>query len=889
MNSNQKLSCAIAAILGATAITSARSAESAAEAPVVEGLQEITVTAQRRTENIQDVPITIQALSGATLSQLGVSSFDDLIKHLPNVSLATNGPAQGNIYMRGLSLGSFGTQASGTLGGFPNVAVYLDEQSGQLPNRNLDVMAVDLERIEVLEGPQGTLFGGGAQAGVVRYITNKPKLNKFEGSAEASYGTTAHGEPNSSLNAVLNLPLVSGKLAARVVIYNDSRGGYIDNVPSTFTRRDTDYGIHYAGYANPATGQPAVPPNSPAINNFSITQRAINPVDYKGIRAALLWQINDDWNALLTQTYQNMRADGVFYQMPVSSENVTLNPLEVTLFNNSYDKDRFTNTSLTVTGQAGPLHLTYAGGYLTRHIDQVNDYTNYSRGVYADYYQCYGAFAGTPTCYSPSATWREVESNKHQSHELRLATPDDKRIRGIFGVFWEDFKIADNTLWNYKTIPTCVTGGTPLCFQNVQPVTGSAVGDPSPRNDNVAFFEDTARTYRQTAFYGSLDFDLIPKVLTLTAGTRHYNYRMGFGGTKVSSFGCFNYAAVAPSGPCTNFAYSYGWTPSDPGRTSSYSGFKSRFSLTWHITPDTMAYATWSQGYRPGGSNTSSGFLLKDPTDIGADGKPIPQYIKPLNVAPDTLTNKELGFKSEFWNHRIQVNGAIYQEDWKNVQTGLFNPQLLGNTAFAVNGADYRIRGLELQLSALVMTGLTVTGSASWNRSEQVNSPYLIDNNPASKNFGKAITQALDPKGTLVQVVDTFGATGVPTAYSPPLQFNLRGRYDWTINDYGAFVQVGAAHTAHFYNNSNTDPSLAGDLLVSQGQPVTSVNWRFEMPGYTTWDAAMGLAKDNWSVQLFGQNLANSNASLVTTTAQFIKAQVPLRPRVLGLKFGLKF
>jgi len=131
--------------------------------------------------------------------------------------------------MRGLSAGTLNPQSSGTIGQFPNVAIYLDDQSGQLPGRNLDIYAADLERIEVLEGPQGTLFGAGAQAGVIRYITNKPKLDVTEGSVDAGYGTTAHGANNSNLTAVINLPLITDTLAVRAVIYNDSRGGYIDN------------------------------------------------------------------------------------------------------------------------------------------------------------------------------------------------------------------------------------------------------------------------------------------------------------------------------------------------------------------------------------------------------------------------------------------------------------------------------------------------------------------------------------------------------------------------------------------------------------------------------------------------------------------------------------
>src|SRR5579871_2921116 len=120
------------------------------------GINEVVVTAQRRSENVQDVPIAIQALTGETLSQLNVQTFDDYVKYVPSVSFKSNGPGQSIIYMRGLSAGaSAGSQSTGTIGGFPNVAIYLDDQSGQLPGRNLDIYAADLERIEVLEGPQG--------------------------------------------------------------------------------------------------------------------------------------------------------------------------------------------------------------------------------------------------------------------------------------------------------------------------------------------------------------------------------------------------------------------------------------------------------------------------------------------------------------------------------------------------------------------------------------------------------------------------------------------------------------------------------------------------------------------------------------------------------------
>src|ERR1700676_2803855 len=196
MNSNTKLSYAIAAILsGSGAAYAQQTITESAETP--DQTQTIVVTAQRRSESIQDVPISIQAFTGQTLKELNVTTFDDYIKYLPNVSAASNGPGQNEIFMRGLSAGVQPSQGSGSTGLFPNVAIYLDDQSGQLPNRNLDIYAADLDRIEVLEGPQGTLFGAGAQAGTVRYITNKPKLNVTEGSVDAGYATTRIADPRT--------------------------------------------------------------------------------------------------------------------------------------------------------------------------------------------------------------------------------------------------------------------------------------------------------------------------------------------------------------------------------------------------------------------------------------------------------------------------------------------------------------------------------------------------------------------------------------------------------------------------------------------------------------------------------------------------------------------
>lgn len=874
MNHNRKLSSTIAAILSMHAEAS-YAAEPEKESFV---LEEIVVTAQHRVENSQTVPITIQAFSTESLSKLNITTIEDMMKHVPNVTWPANGPGMGNVYMRGLSTGAASTVQSGSIGVFPNVAIYLDEQSGQLPGRNLDVYTADLERVEVLEGPQGTLFGGGAQAGVIRYITNKPKLNTTEGYTEASYGVTAGGDPNTALTAVLNVPLVADKLAARVVLYQDRRGGYIDNVPGKFTRKDSDIGIHYAQYATGCSaGAPlngvcpgggtatsfGAPPNAPVTNNNSVVGDAINPVTYQGGRVSLLYNINDDWEALVTQTYQKLDADGVFYQMLVNSDGDPLPKQSVTIFAPTYNHDKFSNTALTVSGKIADLRAVYAVSYLDRKVEQQGDYTNYSRGVYADYYQCFGSGTGgnpnlTSTCLSPISPWREITKNTHLSHELRVSTPDEWRIRGIVGVFWEKMTIHDETDWFYKSIPSCTTLAQTGCLSNIAPSPGSGPNNPSVRSDNDAFFNDISRGYKQLAQFASIDFDIIPDVLTLTGGARHFKYTEFETGTVVGSFSCFEQGPA----PCLASASNITARNLD----ESFSGTKYLGSLKWRVTPSAMLYYTWSQGYRPGGFNRRSTCHVNGP-----DGRA--QYCVPLFYTSDELTNNELGWKTELFDQRLRLNGSVYQENWDNAQVQFFNPGVLGNLNFVTNGQNYRVRGAEISFEARLTQALTLQGSASRNSSKQTNSPFLVNNNPQSVNFGQPITTIENP----------FGPIGSPSANAPEVQYNLLARYDSSIGGYDWFVQGGLTHTDHSFSGAGSQPAPVA------GEPIDTALLRFKIPQYTVYDASLGVSRDQWSASLYGHNLANKNVSVYTNANQYVIAETIMRPRIVGVKLRYSF
>ena len=391
------------------------------------------------------------------------------------------------------------------------------------------------------------------------------------------------------------------------------------------------------------------------------------------------------------------------------------------------------------------------------------------------------------------------------------------------------------------------------------------MSNPATRNDNVAFFNDVHRGYTQAALFVSMDFDLIPQVLTLTAGTRYYHFNNSEKGAATGSFKCYE----AGPAPCLASANNI----DAANLHTTYKGFKSRANLTWHVTPDALLYFTWSQGFRPGGFNRFSACYVPDSTGT-------PQYCSPFSFKSDNLTNKEFGWKTQFLNHHLQWNGAVYQEDWDDVQVNLFDPGVLGNIGFGTNGPSYRVRGLETSLIARLTDGLTVQGAASWNSSKQTNSPYVIANNPAllanpatAGEFGKPILSVQNP----------YGPLGTPSANSPPLQFNVRVRYQWALDSYNAFVQLGATHTAHSYTQAGNNPTL------SAGANVSTTLIRFENPAYSLYDASAGIAKDAWSAEVYAQNLANSNASIFTSTTQFVPAETITRPRVLGLKIGYRF
>ena len=395
--------------------------------------EEVVVTARKKTESLQDVPLSVSALRESALDEKGISVFEDYLLQLPSVTAGGSGPGTSTIYIRGLASTTPNLTTAGVAGLAPNVSFYLDEQPLAQPGRNLDVYAADMARIEVLAGPQGTLFGASSQAGVVRMITNKPVIGETSGNVEVESRFMPDGDSGAKVELVGNIP-IGESTAARLVAYRDKKGGYIDQVAGTLD-------VSQSARFRPAgtIRQNGLPVNSSRggfqagadLSGATLNKAGAkikddaNELTYEGFRASVAHEINESWDALFTVAQQTIEADGVFFVDP------TLGDLEIQRYTEDKIDDEYDNMSLTLEGSIGDLEVVYAGAYTDRTTDQMVDYTDYLFvGQYLPYYICdyYVTYTSnapgnvpTGTCGAPnllvdSTTNLEVLSFSYQIH-----------------------------------------------------------------------------------------------------------------------------------------------------------------------------------------------------------------------------------------------------------------------------------------------------------------------------------------------------------------------------------------------------------------------------------------------------------------------------------------
>mgnify|MGYP005844204379 CR=1 FL=1 len=764
-------------------------------------IEEVTVTASRRTESMQDVPIAIQALTSETLDQLGIGDFEDYVGELPGVTLAGQGPGRNEVFIRGVSAGRGAVRISG-LGQEPNVAIYLDDAPVTTGGRNVDIYATDLDRIEVLKGPQGTLFGASSQTGTVRMITNKPVLNEVEGGGKFSTALTRSGDPSDSVEGHINIPVIQDRLALRFAGYNVTKGGYIDNVSGTKQIPLTNPTLEAAG---------AVPETRQEITNQNVAEEDFNQTTIRGLRSSLYYEVNPDWNVLLQHTNQTQETDGIFEIQPELSESGPHSKFSTQTFSPDRGDDDLDHTSWTVNGRIDrldELEVVYTGSYMDREFEGTQDYSGYANtGPFIPYYIC---TPGYDECFSPQLFVDQFFGVERQIHEFRLATNAANPWRIIAGVYYEDTETTERGDFTYP-------GSIPAGFARNQPVPGATSSNPNLRGPGVTFFNDFIRDREEVSFFGEFSYDILPN-LTATFGAREYSIEIALAGN--SSFG--SRAENNTSGINVDEVLE-GRSPTSLSDTI----FKG--NLDWDVTPQIKLFATFSEGFRAGGFNRNG---------TGTTNEDIPFFFE-----SDTVTNHEIGWKTQFLDGSLQFNGAAFFIDYEDIQTQVLDFSI-SNVSFLDNVADAEIYGAEFDLSWFPTNEISTYLTVSYNETELTSVPETVVN--------------LAPVGSELPL-------------APELQLNWRGRYDTQITDtLNGFAQVSVKYT---------DESFS-DLVAEK---------RFLMDSYTQVDLSAGVSRDNWKAKLYVDNVDNTFGTVFETNEDDIFRQRPIRPRTIGVEFAYDF
>lgn len=854
-----KLNLAIASAIAATF-----SGGAAAE------IEEITVTATKRAQSMQDIPVAVQALSESTMSDLGINNFSDYLVQLPGVSAGGSGPGQNTIYIRGVASTTPNLTVAGVAGLAPNVALYLDEQPLAQPGRNLDVYTADLERVEVLSGPQGTLFGASSQAGTIRLITKKPDPTGSYASVKFGTGFTHDGEMSNNVEAVINQP-AGDSLTIRGVVYVNHMGGYIDNVAGT---RDASESARFRPVGTvrangvPVNAQRAGFQSTSDLSgvtflkadNSTYTEDDFNDTTYSGGRVSALYNFNDDWKLLVAHTEQTIEADGVFFADP------NLGDLEIQRFEKDSLDDYFHNTNWTLEGRLGDLEALYTGAFTKRETTQFVDYTDYLFvGQYLPYYICDGsvsypgAAAPAGTCQPPNLFVKSITDTDVLTSEVRFNTPIENRWRATFGAFYSDMELTERNDFTYPGSTRVDGYGVQIGFSPNYPFMTGYVSDPGPFPDGVIFRNDVKRTDQQLGVFGETTFDF-SDTLALTVGARWYDIEVDFDGSANSSF-CNLFqpdvnaygtdisdlyngdGAVTYHGSCNpadHITYTAANAASAPASVqaallapdkATTDGVIGKVSLSFTPSQSQLWYLTWSEGFRPG--------LLNRPGGTAGPGG----YTVPFALDTDEVVNMELGWKLDLLDYTLRLNGNFFFVDISRLQTTIFDPSIV-NLFFSDNAADAEVKGLEGDfIWTPDVPGLTISGAFSFLDSE--------------------ITRVITPTNDV--------RAGDELAFAPKFQGTLRARYTWPLDSgLTAHVMPYVSYSAESYT----------DVIVINRDKLDS----WVMLGVTA-----GVRASEWSAELYIENLTDERAELSGSFIFDRQRITYARPRTIGVRVSYDF
>lgn len=779
-------------------------------------LDTVMVTAQKRVENLQKVPISIQAIGNAQLEQQQVSDFDDYAKLIPSLSYGTagggvfSGPGFVQVYMRGVSSGGDGNHS----GSQPSVGMYLDEQPITSIQGSLDIHMYDIERVEALAGPQGTLYGASSQAGTVRIITNKPDPSAFA----SGFGIEANAIEDGGIGHVFegfaNLP-IRDNMAIRLVGWQKYDAGYVDNVRGTRT----------------------FPTSGITIDNADRADDDYNDAETMGARAALRIDLDDNWSITPSIVGQKMVASGSTGYDP------SVGDLGVTHFYNESSKDRWNQAALTVEGKIGNFDLVYAFSHLTRNVDSESDYNDY--GFWYDTLAGYGAYFydDNGALINPSQYIQATDEYRKTSHELRIASPKENRLRFVAGLFWQQQEHDIHQRYRVDGLASLLS------------VSGW---------EDTIWLTEQDREDRDEAIFGELTFDITDQ-WSVTAGGRWFRAKNSLQGYFGFAEGYSAQTSLDPAfrngeaGCRVRYGDPANWVPYEGAPCNLFEknvkedGSLGRFNLTYEISDTKLLYATWSEGYRPGGINRRG---------------TLPPYLS------DFLTNYEIGWKTTWADNRLAFNGAIFREDWDDFQFSYLGQNGLTEIR---NAGQARIEGIEVDLNWVVNYNLTITGGFAWYDAK-LTEEYCGFTDLAGNTITSCPPGTINPQtGEPVEGPQAKSGTRLPL--SPEFKGSLIGRYTWDAGEYEPYLQASVFHQGDRTTDlRDAERALLGDL-----------------DAYTTVDFSGGVKRGSWSLDLFVKNAFDKRTELTrfaqcaTLTCGNQPYTVTTQPRTFGVRFSREF
>jgi iron complex outermembrane recepter protein len=728
-------------------------------------LEEVVVTANKRGEqSIQDAPAAIQALSGDDLQKSGVVNFADYAGKIPSLSFTDLGPGDKKYVIRGVT-----SRGPATVGVYYDETVITAQNAGDGGGRNADIALYDLDRIEVLKGPQGTLYGASSMSGTIRYITKKPVLDKFEGYVATDVSTTSKGGTNHGFNGAINLPLVDDKLALRAVGWYVKNSGFIDYV--------------------------RIPAGPIKDANDDVT---------KGGRVTLRWQATDNLNILATATLQNLDAGGSSRYTPpgassfgdagagfppVPGGDLVNTDLALSPW---HEKIKIAGITAELNALSGTFTAT------ANHFDRKIDYAFDSSPILF--------FFGVPI---PGVTLQPQE-RRINSAEVRYASKFDGPVNFVAGAFVQDEKND----FRVEVIKTNAAGLPNGPFSPLD--SDDALTNP---NGNTFFGRFDNNKIKQYAGFGELTWNITDK-FTAVGGVRYFHSKQDSTQDTTHPFGGFG--TNIPVGP-----------QSPPPRKDTKTTFK--LNLSYKFDPKMLVYATASEGFRVGGTNSA------DLPFVSGDIPP--------GFGPDTLWNYEIGEKSEFLDGKLRFNVAAYEIRWSDIQVQ--STDKTGAFLFTTNAGTGKVDGIEIEASAVLAPGLVLDFGGAYTKARLTSDPPPV---PVSDpNFARS--------------GDRF--PGVPqTQFSAALTYSVPVAADANLSVRADLTHRGGTNTQFNTGSKFAVPLDSYDLVNLRA----SIDWR------------------NWQFSAFAKNLFDKRAEVdAISSDQDPLARITVRPRTLGAGVSVKF